>query len=233
MVDNFCIHCQHSHSIPRGRRCQVSEPHPRGGFAIPPWAWGSGVFDMASSGQATHIHYLTSLRAFSVPYTFLFLRCSGWLFTPGPVAVCCSTQYQTDSSKAAFFCCVPFGYSMLVSPSPTLGSILPSGAQSHCFWESVSLHLETGSSLAPRTFPSLKGTQSGCSAPSGKTQAYPLSHISMDQILLLLQHLRVYSSVLWWPAPFYTVKLSTIQLNLFNVNKALLGNWVGVELYSF
>lgn len=121
MVDNFCIHCQHSHSIPRGRRCQVSEPHPRGGFAIPPWAWGSGVFPMASSGQVTHIHYLISLRAFSVLYTFLFLRCSGWIFTPGPVAVCCSIQYQTDSSKAAFFCCVPFGYSMLVLPLSHFG----------------------------------------------------------------------------------------------------------------
>lgn len=41
--------------------------------------------------------------------------------TPGPVAVCCSTQYQTDSSKAAFFCCVPFGYSMLVPPLSHFG----------------------------------------------------------------------------------------------------------------
>lgn len=146
------------------------------------------------------------------------------------MAVCCSTQYQTDSSKAAFFCCVPFGYSMLVPPSPTLGSILPSGAQSHCFWESVSasLHLETGSSLAPRTFPSLKGTQSGCSAPSGKHKH------TLIPTLAWTRSFSCYSTLGFTPLlPFYTVRLSTVQLNLFNVNKALLGNWVGIELYSF
>lgn len=184
----------------------------------------SRVFDMASSWLHAFTTDFNLSQGFLVflHLHFLFRRCSGWIFTPGPVAVCCSTPHQTDSRKAATFGCLPLGWPMLVPPLCPLGCCL-----ALTLWECLRSFMPGDRIfIGPMDLYRLWRHPKWLFCTFGKTETYPHPHISTGLIILLPWHLPIAPRVLLLSPLVTSVILRSevgyYTIKILNVSEALL-----------